>query len=923
MATRPASKLNLQELGIPNEIELVDKQGRTDLASLTQRVDDITPPDNIDISEDGVKVYANYDVNELGWGCENKTYYFDTATEFSLGDRTYTKTNAKPAFGGVIGTPGDGQNHAIVLVSTEADATYFSWNNTAHSFDYNGTTWYYCGGTYAYWGSPATGISVIPDKTLSLEDAARYMLDSAQVYVDDGKFSEIAEPNSGYLFAGGGSQDDYSDATFKVSKEGVVTAQDVEINGESITDKIDNIIDDTATDTDTTWSSNKITEEIEDKTSVTKTASGNPIEFTDGSSAPLVKCVTAIQGNQDLHGQMHPWVGGAGKNKLPMTVSGIKSVNTSGTWSGNSYTLNGVTFTILVDNADNVIGIRANGTASGGNSSLKLGSYMVTSDASIMNGCPSGGISSTYRMYIETTSSGTPNWVNDYGDGVTITGRDTGTFPVYALVVNGASVNNIVFYPMIRLSTESDPTFAPYSNICPITAYTEGEIGVRGKNLFDGVIEVGAINPATGEDMPQADRYRAKNYISVYPTHEYIFSKNGTAQPLNISFYGIDKSFVSSTTTVNGKISVPANVWFIRFYYNSDINVQSGLQLEKGSTATHYEPYKGTTHTTTYPSAIYRGSEDVVNGEVTSEMSVIDLGDLTWTYNPTYARFESSGIADMKKGDSRTMRLYSSCYESLWHEESFNIDWNSVIYNGTNDNVANVCVHDHRYTDATAFKTAVTGQMFAYELTTPTTETITPTNLPIKSLFGYNHIESSTGDMEIEYITEEFQPIVDLIQESGGDSHTYSTTEQVVGKWIDDSDVYEVVWHNEESSWTIPASGASGLTIWSPQLPTGSFVISAVASRGTTSHGIGGAATVTPVAISMSNTNQNLDVYQFLSWDFEAKDIIIQYVLPNANRSLSKGVDSKAEPIEEKPEVDSDVDIDSDTDSEESSDNMR
>ena len=43
--------------------------------------------------------------------------------------------------------------------------------------------------------------------------------------------------------------------------------------------------------------------------------------------------------------------------------------------------------------------------------------------------------------------------------------------------------------------------------------------------------------------------------------------------------------------------------------------------------------------------------------------------------------------------------------------------------------------------------------------------------------------------MEIEYITQNYQPLVDLIQ--SGNGHTYSTSEQVVGKWIDGRPIYE------------------------------------------------------------------------------------------------------------------------------------
>jgi hypothetical protein len=83
----------------------------------------------------------------------------------------------------------------------------------------------------------------------------------------------------------------------------------------------------------------------------------------------------------------------------------------------------------------------------------------------------------------------------------------------------------------------------------------------------------------------------------------------------------------------------------------------------------------------------------------------------------------------------------------------------------------------------------MTGMKLAYELANPTTETITPTNLPIKSLFGYNHIESSTGDMVVEYITQQWDPIMKA--EQLDNMKVYSTDEQVVGKWIDGRDVYE------------------------------------------------------------------------------------------------------------------------------------
>jgi hypothetical protein len=95
-----------------------------------------------------------------------------------------------------------------------------------------------------------------------------------------------------------------------------------------------------------------------------KEASGSLVSFNDGADLPMPSFVCDIDAVQDLHGYDHPWLGGAGKNKLPMTVEGIKVLNTNGNWSGNVYTYNGGTFTILTDNDGNVTGIKINGTFS-------------------------------------------------------------------------------------------------------------------------------------------------------------------------------------------------------------------------------------------------------------------------------------------------------------------------------------------------------------------------------------------------------------------------------------------------------------------------------------------------------------------------------------------------------------------------------
>ena len=57
-------------------------------------------------------------------------------------------------------------------------------------------------------------------------------------------------------------------------------------------------------------------------------------------------------------------------NLLPLTLEGLKAVNTTGTWNGNSYTDSSVTFTVTTNDAGYVTEISASGSASLGDERL-------------------------------------------------------------------------------------------------------------------------------------------------------------------------------------------------------------------------------------------------------------------------------------------------------------------------------------------------------------------------------------------------------------------------------------------------------------------------------------------------------------------------------------------------------------------------
>lgn len=149
------------------------------------------------------------------------------------------------------------------------------------------------------------------------------------------------------------------------------------------------------------------------------------------------------------------------KNLLPMTVDGIKAANTAGTWSGNAYTLNGITFTLQADNDGNITGIKANGTSTNANVTLYLiDNYTIKSGTYQLNGSI-GGSSGTYRIYCQNGDSYYASYDGDSEQSMLIDDSNTVQAGVLIRQAN-VTVNDQMFYPMIRPAAITDPTFAPY-----------------------------------------------------------------------------------------------------------------------------------------------------------------------------------------------------------------------------------------------------------------------------------------------------------------------------------------------------------------------------------------------------------------------------------------------------------------------------
>lgn len=120
-----------------------------------------------------------------------------------------------------------------------------------------------------------------------------------------------------------------------------------------------------------------------------------------------------------------------------------------------SQTVNGVTFTVNPDRS-----VTCNGTATE-NAFFTLGGTTRFSGSAIVSGAPTGGGAKIWSIQIYQMIEGEETIrTNDYGEGNTRTYSD-GDYFGKIVIRAGITVENLTFYPMLRLA-DTDDTYEPY-----------------------------------------------------------------------------------------------------------------------------------------------------------------------------------------------------------------------------------------------------------------------------------------------------------------------------------------------------------------------------------------------------------------------------------------------------------------------------
>ena len=448
-----------------------------------------------------------------------------------------------------------------------------------------------------------------------------------------------------------------------------------------------------------------------------KEARGAIASFDDGEDLPLAFMGAYITAIQDLHGYDYPWVGGSGKNKFNIATISVKEYIGE---NGNIYSSN--------------------------NWSVSDFTSVDSETAYVLSGITNSGSLARHIFY------------------------DSNKVFISAInstVMNFTTPSNAKY---IRLSLQSETptnvqlekgstatTFAPYSNICPISGWSAVDVSVVGKNLIP-YVELGVLSQTDGSEEASTDNKRT-GFIRTLPNTQYTISGlDGSGIAIRIFEYKKDKNYirnyVSSNITNSVTIQTGAEGGYIRFQGNKNIFTSNVAQCEEDTTATTYEPYNGNTYSLTFtdgtnPLIVYYGTVDLISGLLTINKCGDDMGNMNYTYQSLSGGRNgfSVSVSDMKEttGGSEIIDAISSCYKAT----NYNGTWangNMSYFFPTGKTVIFI---NNDYTDASTFKTAMTGQQFVYPLATPLTYQLSKQQ--IRSLVGENKIFADTGDSVVDY----------------------------------------------------------------------------------------------------------------------------------------------------------------------------
>ena len=316
---------------------------------------------------------------------------------------------------------------------------------------------------------------------------------------------------------------------------------------------------------------------------------------------------------------------------------------------------------------------------------------------------------------------------------------------------------------------------------------------VSGKNLISDRWQQGMLKTEDGTTLI-SNAYWITNvdYISVDSSKDYVLSAD-TPNSACVFWYDKNKRFISyvqplrNQTLLNNRASkalvLPDYAKYARVSYNyagsteaitpEMMGVNHYVQLEFGSTATEYEPYKGQTLTISTSNGLPGIGEvcdeiDFARGVYVQRIGIVDMGTLIWEYDYTNNRFLTNSLNKNIKEGTRSTKLMTSIGYDCKYNSEYLAQWDNAIYVAG----STVYVHDVNYTTLKDFTAAVSGETLLYpfkkQIETPLSEEELAAYAELHTYRDHTTVSNDAGAwMELEYVMDAKKYIESLVGTGG------------------------------------------------------------------------------------------------------------------------------------------------------------
>ena len=443
--------------------------------------------------------------------------------------------------------------------------------------------------------------------------------------------------------------------------------------------------------------------------------------FSDGAQdAPLKSLTFDIEPVQDLHGYSYPWPAGGGKNIFDFNTFQDKSIEGDGELYNSTTRLLSDIFTVQANNA-----------------------YLVT--------YPSSGFIFIGHIEYDDSDVFQSRVLVDQKSGSTQITPTTNRIRLYfSKDPNTETITkDDLATAQVTKGTTPPDKFYPYSNICPISGWTQVKVTRAGINVWDEEWELGVFNNSTGEKIPNSSNIRSTNYIGIKPGKSYAFIKPTASR---VFYYGIDKSFISTVVVPANTIVItaPDNAYYLCFQiggttYNHDISINYP------STDTAYHAYQGTPITIPLGQTVYGAGVKAVKGKLI-------ITHICETINGLSSLL-ANGVYVGKSAEAVFTPSYVKAYGTTnFISDQFYVGAAAQRYGSAYGRVNNGKMYFY-LPENVGNNTPNIRQWFAdnptqvvYELATPIEMDLAPVS--ISSQLGQNNIWCNTGDTSLEYLSE-------------------------------------------------------------------------------------------------------------------------------------------------------------------------